>query len=47
MVLHNSPTTKRRLFKQFEFPDLIPYSIALLFFSGCVYLLTHLPHISF
>ncbi|MES2108015.1 MAG: hypothetical protein V4577_04675 [Bacteroidota bacterium] len=37
-------STKRRLFKEFEYPDLIPYSIAVLSVFAFAYLLLCLPH---
>ncbi|MGN6395767.1 MAG: hypothetical protein ACTHMI_09390 [Mucilaginibacter sp.] len=37
-------STKRRLFKEFEYPDLIPYSIAVLSVVAFTYLLLCLPH---
>lgn len=34
-----SPKSKRRLFKPFEWPDLIPYSMALALLSGGIFIL--------
>ncbi|HEY8930129.1 MAG TPA: hypothetical protein VIM55_13100 [Mucilaginibacter sp.] len=37
----------RRIFKEFEYPDLIPYSVALFMAWGFIYLVMNFPHIRY
>lgn len=42
-----SGNPNRRLFKEFEYADMIPYGIALFMTWGFVYLIMNFPHIQY